>query len=203
MAKPTLLSRLNPRLNWRGIRGLRYNERGISAVEFALISPLLIMLYLGAIELNFLMEADRRVTQTSASLGDLTARLTTVTDADMAEMFAAAKVLMEPYDATTAEMRISSIVDNGDGNPKVAWSDAHNMTPYTKGTTVTLPTGIMPSPGSIIMAEVSYPYESDIGYIITTSKTISDKFYLRPRRVSEIARVTSSGSGTNPFGPTS
>ena len=203
MAKRKLLSRLNPRLKWRGIRGLRYNERGISAVEFALISPLLIMLYLGAIELNFLMEADRRVTQTSASLGDLTARLSTVTDSDMAEMFAAAKVLMEPYDATAAEMRISSIVDNGDGNPKVAWSDAHNMTPYSKGATVTIPAGIMPSPGSIILAEVNYSYESDIGYIISTSKTISDKFYLRPRRVSEIARVTSSSSGTNPFGPTS
>ena len=198
-----ILSRLNPRLKWRGIRGLRYNEQGISAVEFALIAPLLITLYLGAIELSLLMEADRRVTQTSASLGDLTARLSTVTDSDMAEMFAAAKVLMEPYDANAAEMRLSSIVDKGDGNPKVAWSDAHNMSPYTKGQTVMLPAGIMPSPGSIIMAEVSYEYESSFGYIISTSKTISDKFYLRPRRVSEIARVTSSTSGTNPFGPTS
>ena len=63
-----ILSRLNPRLKWRGIRGLRYNEQGISAVEFALIAPLLITLYLGAIELSLLMEADRRVTQTSASL---------------------------------------------------------------------------------------------------------------------------------------
>jgi Flp pilus assembly protein TadG len=86
------------------------------------------------------MEVDRRVTQTSASLGDLTARLSTVTDSDMNEMFAAAKVLMEPYDAETQrEMRISSIVDNGDGNPKVAWSDAHNMTPYSKGAPVTMP----------------------------------------------------------------
>ena len=72
MAKRTLLSRLNPRLKWRGVRGLRYNEEGISAVEFALVAPLLIMLYLGAIELSFLMEVDRRVTQTAASLGDLT-----------------------------------------------------------------------------------------------------------------------------------
>ncbi len=203
MTARKLLSRLNPRLKWRGIRGLRYNEQGISAVEFALIAPLLITLYLGAIELSLLMEADRRVTQTSASLGDLTARLSTVTDSDMAEMFAAAKVLMEPYDANSAEMRISSIVDNGDGNPKVAWSDAHNMSPYNNGETVTIPTGIMPSPGSIIMAEVSYEYESSFGYIISTSKTISDKFYLRPRRVSEIARVSSAPSGSNPFGPTS
>jgi Flp pilus assembly protein TadG len=99
MPRQNLLSRLNPRLKWRGIRGLRYNEQGISAVEFALIAPLLIILYLGAIELSLLMEVDRRVTQTSASLGDLTARLSTVTDSDMAEMFAAAKVLMYPYEA--------------------------------------------------------------------------------------------------------
>ncbi|MEZ6000329.1 TadE/TadG family type IV pilus assembly protein [Hyphomonas sp.] len=203
MARRTLLSRLNPRLKWRGIRGLRYNEQGISAVEFALVAPLLIMLYLGAIELSFLMEVDRRVTQTSASLGDLTARLSTVTDSDMAEMFAAAKVLMEPYEANAAQMRISSVVDNGDGNPKVAWSDAHNISPYNKGQSITIPASIMPSPGSIIVAEVNYDYESEFGYIITTSKTISDKFYLRPRRVSEIARITTSSSGTNPFGPTS
>lgn len=203
MARNTLLSRLNPRLKWRGIRGLRYNEQGISAVEFALIAPLLIILYLGAIELSLLMQVDRRVTQTSASLGDLTARLSTVTDTDMEEMFAAAKVLMEPYDANAAQMRISSIVDNGDGKPKVAWSDAHNMSAYNDGEIVTIPAGIMPSPGSIIMAEVSFEYVSEFGYIVSTSQTISDKFYLRPRRVSEIARVSTAGSGSNPFGPTS
>lgn len=203
MAKRSILSRLNPRLKWRGIRGLRYNEQGISAVEFALIAPLLIILYLGAIEVSLLMEVDRRVTQTSASLGDLTARLSTVTDSDMAEMFAAAKVLMEPYDASTAQMRITSIVDNGDGIPKVAWSDAYNMSAYTKGTTLTMPTGIMPDSGSIIMAEVSYEYVSNFGYVVSTSKNISDKFYLRPRRVSEIARVTNSSGSSNPFGPVS
>jgi Flp pilus assembly protein TadG len=203
MAKRSILSRLNPRLKWRGIRGLRYNEQGISAVEFALIAPLLIILYLGAIEVSLLMEVDRRVTQTSASLGDLTARLSTVTDSDMAEMFAAAKVLMEPYDASTAQMRITSIVDNGNGIPKVAWSDAYNMSAYTKGTTITMPAGIMPDSGSIIMAEVSYEYVSDFGYVVSTSKNISDKFYLRPRRVSEIARVTNSSGSSNPFGPVS
>lgn len=203
MAKRSILSRLNPRLKWRGVRGLRYNEQGISAVEFALIAPLLIILYLGAIEVSLLMEVDRRVTQTSASLGDLTARLSTVTDSDMAEMFAAAKVLMEPYDASSAQMRITSIVDNGNGIPKVAWSDAYNMSAYTKGTTITMPAGIMPDSGSIIMAEVSYEYVSNFGYVVSTSKNISDKFYLRPRRVSEIARVTNSSGSSNPFGPVS
>ncbi|HPF23306.1 MAG TPA: pilus assembly protein [Hyphomonas sp.] len=201
MSRHSLLSRLTPRLKWRGLRGLRHNERGVSAVEFAMVAPLLIILYLGSIELSLLMDANRRVTQTSASLGDLTARLTTVTDTDMQEMFAAAKIMMQPYDAEAAGMRITSIVDKGDGNPKVVWSDAHILPPYSPGSTVDLPDGIMPSPGSIIMAEVTYDYESSFGYLISTSKTINDKFYLRPRRVSEIARVTSGGG--NALGPTS
>ena len=200
MARRSLLSRLNPRLKWRGVRGIRYNQDGVSALEFALIAPVLILIYLGAVELSLLMRIDRRVTSTSASLGDLTARLATVTDDDMSEMFQAAEVMMQPYDAADGRMRITSIVDSGDGNPKVAWSDAYNMAAYAPGDTVTVPTGIIPSPGSVIMSEVQYDYTSDFGYVISTSKTISDKFYLRPRRVSEIARVSSGG---DPFGPTS
>ncbi len=200
MTVRTLLSKLNPRLKWRGMRGLRYNEQGVSAVEFALIAPVMVLIYLGAMEVSLLMRADRRVTSTSATLGDLTARLSTVTDADMQEMFAAAEVMMQPYNAGQARMRISSIVDSGDGNPKVAWSDAYNETAYSKGATVTVPAGMIPTPGSMILAEVDYDYTSTFGYVLSTSKTLSDKFYLRPRRVSEITRVSLGGGA---FGPTS
>ena len=201
MAHRSLLSRVVRRPKWRGLRGLRDNERGISAVEFALIAPLLIMLYLGAIELSLLMDVNRRVTQTAASLGDLTARLSTVTDDDMREMFAAAEIMMQPYDANDAGMRITSIVDKGDGRAKVAWSDGHILPAYSTGTIIDLPAGIMPSPGSIIMTEVNYDYKSEIGYIISSDRNVSDKFYLRPRRVSEIARVSKHGDDV--FGPTS
>ncbi len=201
MSKKSLLSRLNPRTKWRGVRGIRYNEDGVSAVEFALIAPVLLLIYLGVVELSLLMRVDRRVTSTSASLGDLTARLATVTDDDMGEMFEAAKVLMQPYNAEGARMRITSIVDDGDGVPKVDWSDAHNMTPYSSGEVVAVPAGIISSPGSIILSEVQYEYDSQLGGFLDTSKTISDKFYLRPRRVGAIERETDGGGDA--FGPTS
>lgn len=201
MSKKSLLSRLNPRTKWRGVRGIRYNEDGVSAVEFALIAPVLILIYLGIVELSLLMRVDRRVTSTSASLGDLTARLATVTDDDMEEMFAAAQVMMQPYEAEAARMRITSIVDDGDGTPKVAWSDAYKMTPYAPGDLVTVPAGIISSPGSIILSEVEYDYTSQLGGFIDTSKTVTDKFFLRPRRVGEIERVTDGGGDA--FGPTS
>jgi len=179
------------------------HEKGVSAVEFALIAPLMVLIYFGCIELSFLMRMDRRVTSTSSSLGDLTARLATVTDDDMAEMFAAAKVMMQPYDAEAGSMRISSIVDDGDGVTKVAWSDAYAMTPLSEGSVVTVPDGIIPSPGSAIVAEVQFNYQSPFGYVLKLERTVSDKFYLRPRRVTEISRTHKpDGDGTS-FGPTS
>ena len=200
MAKKSLLSRLNPRLKWRGVRGIRYNEKGVSAVEFALIAPILILLYLGAVELSLLMRVDRRVTSTSSSLGDLTARLAKVTDDDMREMFAAADVMMQPYSARTARMRITSIVDNGDGDARVAWSDAYLMPPYSKGTILSVPEGIISSPGSVIFSEVEYNYDGALGGFLTNDKKLRSQFYLRPRRVREIERVSGGGAV---FGPTS
>lgn len=203
MSARSFLSRLTRRSKWRGIKGLCYNQKGVSAVEFALIAPVMILIYFGCIELSFLMRIDRRVTSTSASLGDLTARLSTVTDTDMHEMFDAAKVMMQPYDAASANLRITSVVDNGDGNPKVAWSDSYNLTAYAPGTKITVAPGIIPSPGSVIMAEVYYKYRSPFGYVLQNERTVSDTFYLRPRRVNEINRTHDKNGNGNPFGPTS
>jgi Flp pilus assembly protein TadG len=203
MSSKRFFSRFTKRTKWRGIKGLCYNEQGISAIEFAFIAPVLVLVYFGCIEISFLMRIDRRVTSTSASLGDLTARLAVATDDDMAEMFQAARVMMQPYDATNAHLRITSIVDKGDGVAKVAWSDGYKMNAYAKGATVTVPAGIIPSPGSAIMSEVEYTYTSPFTFVLGTDTVVKDKFYLRPRRVNEINRVHDSDDDGTSFGPSS
>lgn len=186
--KKSLLSRLNPRLKWRGIRGLRYNEDGISAVEFALIAPFLALLFFGCIELSLMMRADRKVTTTASSLGDLTTRLAAVSDDDMSEMFEAAKAVMQPQDVTNTRMRITSIVADGAGVTTVDWSDAYQMTAYVEDAPITVPTGLVAPNGSVILAEVEYDYSAHVGFVIQGTKSLEDKFYLRPRRVNVIPR---------------
>lgn len=197
-----ILSPLTRRTRWRGIQGLWYNEKGVSAVEFALIAPLMVLIYFGCIELCLLMRVDRRVTSTASSLGDLTARLVTVSDADMQELFNAAVVTMQPYSLGNARIRITSVVDTGNGETRVDWSDGYQMTPYTKNALITVPAGLVPSPGSVIVAEVEYTYESDIGFVVDASQTLEDVFYLRPRRVTQIARTNDADPATG-FGPAS
>lgn len=202
MALRSAFNALTRRTSWRGIKGIWYNEKGVSAIEFALIAPVMILIYFGSIELSLLTRADRRVTTTASSLGDLTARLVTVTDADMQELYNASVVLMSPYPASAARMRITSVVDNGDGQTRVAWSDSFNMTAYSENALITIPEGLVASPGSVIVAEVEFDYESTVGFVLDASQTIEDTFYLRPRRVSTISRVRDGDAATG-FGPSS
>ena len=57
-----------------GIGRLASDERGVAAVEFALILPFLLLLFLGTIEASSLITVDRRVNVISGTVGDLVAR---------------------------------------------------------------------------------------------------------------------------------
>ncbi|MDG1826570.1 MAG: pilus assembly protein [Henriciella sp.] len=172
----------------RNIRGLLRAKDGISAVEFALIAPLMMLIYFACIELSLMMVLDRKVTTSTATLGDLTARAAVVTDDDLDDIFQATRMIFQPNDVKVARMRISSIYDD-DGVNKVAWSDGCGLSSYPEDQSVTIPNGLVPSGGSIIMAEIEYDYNSVLGYFFTTTQTLTDEFYLRPRRVDFVDRL--------------
>ncbi len=168
-------------------------ESGISAVEFALIAPLMAMIYFGCIELSLMMTLDRKVTGATAALGDLTSRSSTITNDDLTDIFEATRMVMQPNDLVGARIRISSLYEDS-GQVKVAWSDGCNLTAYPDDQLMTIPNNLIPTDGTIIMAEIEYDYNSGIGYFFSSSKTLTDKFYLRPRRVDSITRDRSDGT---------
>jgi Flp pilus assembly protein TadG len=61
------------------MRRLLRDKRGISAVEFAMLLPLMVTLYLGGVEVSQAVAVDRKVTLVARSLGDLVAQATNVT----------------------------------------------------------------------------------------------------------------------------
>jgi len=174
-------------------RKLKSAEDGISAVEFALIAPLMAVIYFGCIELSLMMTLDRKVTGATAALGDLTSRASSVNNDELSDIFEATRMIMQPNDMTKSRMRITSLYEDS-GDVKVAWSDGCNLTAYPEDQEITIPANLIPEDGTLIMAEIEYDYDSGIGYFFTTSKTLTDKFYLRPRRVDSITRDRDSGA---------
>lgn len=174
-------------------RKLSKSEDGISAVEFALIAPLMAMIYFGCIELSIMMTLDRKVTGATAALGDLTSRAASVNNDELSDIIEAARMVMQPNDMTGARIRVTSLYEDS-GDVKVAWSDGCNLTAHAVDQTMTIPPNLIPTDGTLIMAEVEFDYNSNIGYFFSTAKELSDTFYLRPRRVDEITRDRSDGA---------
>src|SRR3569623_1736057 len=67
---------------------LRTDQRGASAVEFAMIAPLMLMFYFGLTELCQAMLAERRVSHVASAVGDLVTQTDKLTPADLPDIIA-------------------------------------------------------------------------------------------------------------------
>src|SRR5262245_54815115 len=89
------------------------DQRGVSAVEFAMILPLMVTLYLGAVEVSQGIGYDRKVTLTTRTVADLTSQVTTVTSTEMSNILgASAQVMASPnstYDASKLKATVSQV----------------------------------------------------------------------------------------------
>lgn len=166
-------------------RRFRKNRDGLAALEFALIAPVMIAMFYGAIELSSAVDCNARVSRVASTTADLVAQATAVSATDITNIFNCATAVLYPYPGGNAKIVISSLVDNGTGGAKVAWSDASGgATARSKGSLVTVPAGLIVSGsgGSVILAEITYTYAPPISMFLGGSVTLRDNFYARPRR---------------------
>ncbi len=165
------------------------DQRGVSAVEFAMIAPVLLTFYFGFAETTQAMMAKRRASHVASTIGDLVAQEGTVSNAEMTDMFTIGSTILSPFPTTSLKMRITSVTANSSGVVKVDWSDGQGMTALTNGTTYTgIPAGLISASQSLIISEVTYSYDSPIKKYVPNTLNWSDKYYLRPRQVNTVTR---------------
>ena len=179
------------RFSLRGLKNFRKNTEGVSAIEFAIVAPVMVFIYFGGMELSLLMQADRRTTTVAATIGDLASREVVLNDGDIEDIFAASRILIIPLDPSAVRLRLTNLVADSNGNVEVDWSDASdNFTARSVGATFSeIPSGVIEDDGSVIMAEVEYTYQSELDYLPSARQTLRDRFFLRPRRTNLIDRV--------------
>ncbi|HEY1709409.1 MAG TPA: TadE/TadG family type IV pilus assembly protein [Rhizomicrobium sp.] len=177
----------------------RRAKDGVAAIEFALFLPVLTVLILGLIEITSALQCRQRVTALASSSADLVAQYNQVSSSEMTDIFSAVNQVLYPFPTSASTVVISSVLSDGAGNGKVAWSRASaGGSARSTNSSVTVPTGLMPayvcSGGvctgcaagacSVIMSEVRYNYTSysNTAKFITGQLTLTDSFYAKPRR---------------------
>lgn len=175
------------------------DPRGVSAVEFAFVFPVMVLLYLGGTAVTQGVVLKRKTTLVTRTVGDLVSQYTQIVDTDMTAILNAATAVINPYPAGQLSVIVSSVKIDANGNATIDWSNSTaTTTPHTLNAPVTLPAGIAPTDANnlpvagatVIWAEASYAYTLPVGSTLLgrTSMTLSEQFYLRPRRVVEIKR---------------
>ena len=154
------------------------DRRGVSAVEFALVAPMMIALYFGCVEISDGVAADRKVSLTAAALANLVAQSTSLSSTDMNNVLDASTAIIQPYSASNLKMTVSCLSIDANKNVTTKWTATRNG---GTGMTLTVPTDLKVASTQLIFAQVSYAYKPIVGYTITGTLTLSDQMFMMPR----------------------
>jgi len=168
---------------------------GVAAVEFAILAPLMLTMYIGTVEAGNFLSTNMKVTNTAATMADLVARAPYIDDNEIDLMFEAVSIIMRPVDVSGMEIVVTALSAEfvgGELQYRVRWSDSanSNASPRAINSYVVIPETDQPpvSVGDyIVMSELSYVYQPIIqnapgfGPILQGGIEITDVFFDSPR----------------------
>jgi len=181
--------------NFAGFRGLlrRFarDREAVSAVEFAIVLPFMLTLYIGSVELGEGLQIQFKVTETARTVTDLASQYISINSATMSTILGASSTVVAPYSAanlvvTVSQVKVAASATTG---TIYLWSCSLHGTGHAVGSSVTLPTNLQAPTSTIylIWGEVTYPYTPSMGYAITGTISMYQTSWFYPRLVSSIS----------------
>lgn len=185
------MSRILPHLHafWQ-------NAKGVSAVEFAMVLPFLLILLIGMVEVTGTVDHSRKVSRIASSITDLIAQAQTVDKSDLKNILEIGPTILEPYSSDNLYSIVASVTFDSDAKASVDWSyDSDGGEPWPTGAEppVSLPSTIAIADTSIVVTQTDLTYVPAFAGIFTnyfqraSSYDLSDTYYLRPRLTGTVA----------------
>ncbi|HMG78472.1 MAG TPA: TadE/TadG family type IV pilus assembly protein [Xanthobacteraceae bacterium] len=165
------------------LRRFARDRDGVSAVEFAIILPFMLTLYLGSVELGEGLSIKFKTTLAARTVTDLASQYVSIDGPNMQNILGASSKVLSPYSTASVIVTLSELTVNASGKGVVKWSCSLNGTPYTTSPAqkLTMPTNLRTSGITVLFGEVTYPYTPPIGYAITGTFNIYQNMYFYPR----------------------
>lgn len=176
----------------RGLRRLRGDRSGAGAVEFAILAPILLMLYISAFEITVGMSIAKRTSRAAGTIADLVTQQPAMTKATLSTMVGVAQSIYAPYTPQNMKLKVSAIKVDATKVARIYWSwQQDNTRPYVPNAVVTLPADLNNANSFLIRAELQLDHQlgmflSNTMSYDTRTVTIKREFYFRQRVGEEV-----------------
>ncbi len=169
------------------LRRFARDRSGVSALEFALIAPVMLTLYLGTFQVTQGLAMDQLVKLNASTITNLVAQYTTISSShDMPDLFAATGQIMAPYPQAQPATVVSCISIDAKGAATIAWSQASGGAARSVGQAVVLPPALDKPNTELILGETTMPYRSVIPFLPLGTWNLRASSYMFPRASSTI-----------------
>jgi Flp pilus assembly protein TadG len=159
--------------------------RGAAAIEFALILPVLVLLYTLGFEVCQAATVNRKLTDTTVQLANVTSQYTSVAKSDISTIMNASSETMTPFPTSTLALTLSEVSIDAKGNATVTWSEAYLDGVALQGNTLktppTAPPSLLTPNSSYIVVQSTYAYTPVIAGDFMPTITLSDQSFMLPR----------------------
>jgi Flp pilus assembly protein TadG len=182
-----------PRPTWRWLRAALRPfgpaSEAAAAVEFALVVPLMLTMYVGSIELSQAINVDQRVTTIAGTVGDLVARADGEIDAStLNDYFHAAEAIISPFSTTGLAQVVTVVRVDDEEQTTVLWSQGYNGggakttgQPYPGPHAIPTPMLNISKNNYVIVSEASYSYRPLLGLFFKTPFALYHQNFYLPR----------------------
>lgn len=157
----------------RSPRRLVGDAAGVSAVEFALILPVMLTLWVGMAEMAHAVDNWRKVTLLARTVADLTSQGDTsdpIASATMTDIMASSSAVLRPFATTNLKIVVSALAVNTVASLVSPWvcssvSSDNNASARSTGVAkdLAIPAGFNTNGNRYVLAEVTMPYAPMLG----------------------------------------
>jgi len=192
-----------PAVTFSGVRRFLTDRSGVAALEFALIVPLLLMLYFVTMEVSQAIETNKKVGRVASMAADLVTQQQDIYKADVEGIMRIGESTLQPYNRSVPSITLTAIEVTDETTPKVlvVWSrklvNGSFSAGPAKGTPTTIPDALKIKGSFLVRAESSLAYAPVITWTAQQKTTLGltsafdgismkETYYLRPRMSTSI-----------------
>lgn len=164
------------------------DERGVSAIEFVLIFPLLVGMLAGTVDIGQALTVSRKMNQVASTLGDMTSQQAAWTTTDIDAIMAGTATIIEPFNKADLKIDLAVVDIDASLNAKVNWARGYNKTALNKNSAspVSIPTNIAQSGVQLIAVKATYTLTTPFSKLLkpitgVTTYNYQKTYIMRPR----------------------